>query len=171
MTRAQSDDLLQSFRYRVLETADSSFLEPAAGFNSVTTPEINQEVAEYREGNRTWTMKFPGVPTVENVTLSQGVAQSSSNFWDWALSALNGLAYRADLLINVYSQQNPGINIEDPPAHQIMCKNTLATRVKPLGDLDATSSDVNLREIEGAMEEMALKLVSITGTIPRLQNV
>jgi len=170
-SRPQADDALQSFRYQVMETDDTSYLETTAGFNSVTTPEISNEVAEYREGNRIYTMKFSGVPSVENVTLSKGLTRGQSNFWDWALAALNGKSYRAELLINVYAQEQLPVGPDTKPANQILCKNAFPTRVKPIGDLEATSSDVNLQELECACEELALKVVNIDGTSANLSNV
>jgi len=149
-------------------------LEGKAGFNSVTVPELSQDVAEYREGNVVYTKKFPGVPTVENLTLSKGSAQKDSMFWDWGLSAINGAAYRTDLLINVYAQAMNGTLEEHDPAKQLKCKEVFPVRVKPIGDLDATSSDVSLSEIDAAVEEIALTLISnsLNGSEkPKLSNV
>lgn len=163
MPRPVSDDLLQSFRYRVMEVDGDGklgHLEGKAGFNSVTTPEVSQDVAEYREGNVVYTKKFPGVPTVENITLSKGVAQKDSSFWDWGLAALSGRAFRSDLVINSYAPDENGTLDTHTPARQLLCKNVFPVRVKPMGDLDATSSDVNLQEIDGAMEELALTIIS-----------
>jgi phage tail-like protein len=171
MARPQADDLLQSFRFRVMETKDTNFLESVAGFNNVTTPEVSDEVAEYREGNKVYTLKFPGIPSVENITMTKGIAQKDGAFWDWALAAINKMKYRADLIINVYSQELPGVDPADSPSRQIVCKNCFPTRVKPVGDLDATSSDVNMQELEAVMEEMSLKIIGSDGTAPALSNV
>ncbi len=155
MPRAQSDDLLQSFRFRVQGT--EGFLDEVAGFNNVTTPEISIEAAEYREGQRKYTIKQPGVPTVEAATLQRGIARTETAFYDWlSTELLGGNPYREDLLVNVYTQETTGENAADEAQRQIVCKEAFPTRVKIIGDLDATSSDINIQEIECACEEVVL---------------
>lgn len=154
MARAQADDLLQSFRFRVF-AADDGFLDPNAGFNNVTTPELSTEVAEYREGNRKYTLKQPGVPSVENVTMQRGLARTESTFANWFLARLfGGAPYRTELLINVYDQLATGEAVDDTPSRQIVCKEAFPNRWKPIGDLDATSSDININELECVCEEI-----------------
>lgn len=155
MSRLPVDDLLQSFRFRVF-AADDGFLDANAGFNNVATPELSVEMAEYREGNRKYTLKQPGTPSVENVTLQRGIALTESIFGAWFLARLlGGQPYRTDLLIAVYDQtQTQGINVDDTPARQINCKETFPLRWKPIADLDATSSDINIQELECVCEEV-----------------
>jgi len=161
--RAQSDDLLQSFRFHVVEGVTEGFLDSAAGFNNVTTPEVSVEVAEYREGNRKYTIKQPGVPTVESCTLSKGVAQAGRNFTDWLLEkVLGGAPYRTILDINVYAQAEDGTVETHAPVRSISCKEAFPNRVKIVGDLDATSSDINLQEVEAACEEVVLSVPTAT---------
>lgn len=158
MARAQADDLLQSFRFRVVDV-DGSFISATAGFNSVTTPNLTLEAAEYREGNRKYTKKQPGVPTVESVTMQRGIALNETQFADWILKkVLGGKPYRTDLMINVYNQEKTGENVDDAASRQITCSECFPTSVKLIGDLDATSSDINLQEVEAACEEVALTL-------------
>ena len=155
--RPQSDDLLQSFRFHVVEGISEPFLESAAGFNNVTTPETSVEVAEYREGNRKYTIKQPGVPTVESCTMTRGIAITERNFADWLLEkVLGGQPYRTLLNINVYDQADDGTVDTSAAKRSITCKEAFPSRVKLIGDLDATSSDINLQEIETAVEEVVL---------------
>lgn len=155
--RPQADDMLQSFRFHVMEGVSEPFLESAAGFNSVTTPEVSVEVAEYREGNRKYTIKQPGVPTVESATLSRGVAKSDRKFADWLLEkVLGGQPYRTNLDINAYDQIDDGTLETSAATRSITCKEAFPSRVKLMGDFDATSSDINLQEIECACEEIVL---------------
>jgi phage tail-like protein len=158
MSRPQADDLLQSFRFRVV-AVEAGFIDATAGFNQVTTPNITVEVGEYREGNRKYTKKQPGVPTVEAMTMQRGIALMETQFADWLLEKLlGGQPYRTDILVNVYNQQNTGEVDSDPIARQIRGAECFPTSVKLIGDLDATSSDINLQEIEAACEEVHLQL-------------
>ena len=163
MTRPQADDLLQSFRFSVSSTDD--VLKEAAGFNNVTTPEVSVESVDYREGNRTYTKKQPGVPTVEAATFTKGIARTDSSFWDWLKTKLlGGQPYRADIDIKAYGQSQPGAGvtgINDMVLRQVTCLDCFPTRVKLIGDLDATSSDINIQEIECSVEEVLLSGVDI----------
>jgi phage tail-like protein len=156
MSRPQSDDLLQSFMFRISDT--ESFLDEQAGFNSVTTPEVSTEAVEYRTGNRKYTIKQAGVPTVEAVTMQKGIARTETDFADWMMErVLGGQPYRSDIMINQYTQEAPGYSEDDEPQRQQICKDAFPTRVKLMGDLDATSSDVNIQELECAVEEVVLQ--------------
>jgi len=161
-TRAETDDLLQGFRFKVVEVdredADG-FLTAAAGFNNVTIPEISVEEATYREGNRVYTMKFPGIPTVENSTYQRGVARTDREFFDWLHAGVLGRGkYRADHLIKQFDQTQPGTSEEDEPARQLKLGNAFPIRVKPMGDFAADSSDVSIAEVEVSVEELELKV-------------
>lgn len=161
MARPQADDLLQSFRFRVVAVEDG-FINSEAGFNQATIPNITVEVGEYREGNKKYTRKQPGVPTVESVTMQRGIALTETQFAAWILAKLlNGAPYRTDLLVNVYNQENTGENSADAPSRQVRCAECFPTSVKLIGDLDATSSDINLQEIECACEEVHLQIPSL----------
>lgn len=156
IARAQADDLIQSFRFQVREDDALGVIDSTAGFNNVTTPEVSLEIAEYREGNRIYTIKQTGVPTVEACTLQRGIAQKERNFADWILrKALGGLQYRTQLSIEVYAQDQDA-KTDKSPIREITCKEALPTRVKLIGDLDATSSDINIQEVEAACEEVVL---------------
>lgn len=158
IARPQADDLIQSFRFQVREDDALGVIDSTAGFNNVTTPEVSLEIAEYREGNRVYTIKQTGVPTVEACTLQRGIAKAERNFADWILKkALGGQQYRTQLSIEVYAQdQDAKANDEKSPIREITCKEALPTRVKLVGDLDATSSDINIQEVEAACEEVVL---------------
>jgi len=158
MARTQAQDLIQSFRFQVADS--DSFLDSTAGFNNVTTPEVSLEVAEYREGNRKYTLKQPGVPTVESCTLQRGIAKAETNFYDWLVTdLLGGAKYRTDLLIKVFDQVKTGEVVTDDPTRELTVYEAFPNRVKIIGDLDATSSDINIQEIECACEEVALTKV------------
>lgn len=161
MSRTPAEDYLQSFRFRVFEVEGGPGVfggeSPIAGFNNVTTPNITIESSEHRTGNEVWTKKHPGVPTVEDCTMTRGILLGDTTFYDWVMAKLFGRQpYRTDLEIRVYDQTSPGTSPDDAHARRIVMKNCFPTSVKLIGDLDATSSDVNVQEITCAVEEVEL---------------
>jgi len=189
MPRAAASDPLHSFRFHVrsnnapaINGAGDDILQPdgtedgyiigngtEAGFNSVTTPELTVENAEYREGVRVYTMKFPGVPTIADITLNRGVARYDTAFFNWVLAAVEGNEYRTDLII--FHVQRPaleqtqdttkGPNI-DVTGDGIVSKlyklyECSPARVKPAADLDASTSDVSIAELDVAFERFDIE--------------
>lgn len=184
MPRPAASDPLHAFRFHArsvnppsISGAGSDILQPdgtefgyhigdgvEAGFNSITMPEITVEHAEYREGIRVYTMKFPGVPTIAEITLNRGVARYDTAFFNWVLAAIEGNEYRSDIV--VYHVQRPadehtadtskGPNI-DVTGEGIISKQynlyeCSPARVKIAGDLDASTSDVSLAELDVSFE-------------------
>jgi len=138
-----------------------------AGFQSITAPELSQEPAEYREGIRTYAQKFPGIPTVNDITLIRGCARLDTSFLSWILAAAEGDEYRGDLAVfhiqrpqravsitSGQSAQMAGqeIPITDENTKRYILRDAFPTRVKVAGDLDASTSDVSLAEIDVAYE-------------------
>jgi phage tail-like protein len=133
-----------------------------AGFNSITMPEITVEHAEYREGIRVYTMKFPGVPTIAEITFNRGVARNDTAFFNWVLAAIEGNEYRADIV--VYHIQRPAnehvadtsrgneLDAEAAISKEYHLYNCSPARVKVAGDLDASTSDISLAELDVALE-------------------
>jgi len=143
-----------------------------AGFQSITAPELTQEIGEYREGIRTYTQKFPGVPSVNDITLIRGCARFDTSFFSWILAAAEGDEYRGDLII--YHIQRPSrdlsingaevkmaaseIGVEDTNTKRYILRDAFPTRVKIAGDLDAGTSDVSLAELDVAYERFDVEL-------------
>lgn len=164
MSRAQVNDPLQSFRFHVaatdLEDAISfaGGIEGAeAGFQSVTIPEISVEMTEYREGTMRFTKKFPGIPTVTDMTLMRGMMKTDTVFHDWVMKAATTGEYRTELIVWIYHRSDDTSAVESPTAsfesgRAIKCKECAPLRSKPAGDLDATSGEVSLLEMDVAME-------------------
>jgi phage tail-like protein len=170
MARAETTDFLQNFRFHV--TTSSSGYNPLkfnqagtgtggeAGFQSVSIPDISIEATEYREGTYKYTRKFPGPPTIADITLIRGVIVQDTKFYDWAVNTYSGGQYRVDLNILQYTRsdlatpQSPAQNSTVPTtASRIYkCYECLPTQVKPAGDLDATSGEVAMAELTVAME-------------------
>ena len=154
MARAQSSDFLQNFRYLVTATAfpgGGDPLQAEGGFNSVTIPDITVEIAEYREGIFTFTRKFPGIPAFTDVTLTKGVVRGDTKFFDWIQRCIGDTEYRTDVLI-YHFHRDDRVN----PAKVYRLNEAFATRTKLAGDLDATSSDVSISEMDISFEFLQL---------------
>ncbi len=161
MTRAQASDPLHGYRFHVradvqsfLRTNTDDAIGGEAGFQSVTVPEISMEAVEYREGTYTYTRKYPGIPTVSDVTLMRGVTKTDTAFWRWALASIEGQEYRSDLTIYHFhrdAKQHLGIG-DLTKARQYVCRECLPIRVKPASDLEAMASEVSLAEMDIAIE-------------------
>lgn len=171
MARAQASDPLHNFRFHAQILDGGPYVgnlstdiigNGQAGFNSVTGPEITLEWAEYREGVRTYTEKYPGIPSWNDVTFGRGAARVETDFFDWMLAAAEGREYRADLIIYHFPREalerpdnapvgNAGVSL---PATAITAAkgyklyNGGPGRVKLAGDMDATSSDVSIKEMD-----------------------
>lgn len=175
MARQVFEDFLHSMRFHVVAEQIGSFTPlqvegfPDAGFSAVSTPELTVEAVEYKEGTMIYTQKYPGNPTVSDCTLSRGVARRDSSFWSWIRVVAEGTGnYRADLRILHFHRQEslqrgapgapaqPEVNLTafDPaiPAREYLCRECFPIRHKVAADLDATSSEISIMELDIAME-------------------
>ena len=168
--RASSMDFMQGFRYHVI-ASDSSGVDPLqgvddgaesrgaggihAGFQSVTVPELSVEASEYREGTFEWTQKYPGPPTVSEITLMRGITKRDSSFFKMIMASIRGAEYRADVSIYHYQRTEMSLATSADPGtdtRQIKCGESFAIRAKPAGDLDSMTGDVSLAEVDLAIE-------------------
>ncbi len=168
MARLQATDFLLSFRFQVSTLAFNGEENPlafendgkAAGFQSVTLPEITLEATEYREGIYKYTRKYPGPPTITEVSCMRGVVKTDTAFFDWCVAAMSGAEYRADIQILQYTRSDmPGpsspdeySDLPDHGSRAYNCFQCVPVRVKPAGDMDATSGEVSMAEIDFAPE-------------------
>lgn len=175
MARAQATDPLHNFRFHARAIAVDGLgddpLQPGgagqgftvgdtaeAGFQACTSPEYTVEAAEYREGLKTYTEKYPGIPTTNDVTFSRGVARFDTAFYDWVTAAIEGREYRSD--VTYFHAQREGrshpFNATDDFANDVskryILRNAFPVRVKIAGDMDASTSDVSLSEVDIAWE-------------------
>jgi phage tail-like protein len=171
MPRAQSTDFLHSMRFHV-ELADGTtpFIgKPEAGFSAVTTPEMTVEAVEYKEGKMIYTQKFPGNPSVAELTMSRGVTKTDTSFWAWMQTVAEGGNYRADLRISHYHRESLPNTAFPPPStpNSTVISPTATARVyevheafpmrhKVASDLDATASEVSIMELDVAFEHFAV---------------
>ena len=153
MARALSTDYFQGFAFHVREP--NNFLFPSAGFQAVTVPETTLGIAEYHEGIYRYTRKQPGIPTQNDLTLSQGVTKRGSDFFDWILNAIEGRAYRTDIEIYHFHREDPR-GVDGVPSKIYRCLEAFPLRVKAAADLEGTSEDISLAEIDIAFEELEI---------------
>lgn len=176
MARAQSTDFLHSMRFQVDIVAGydyfqnqngvSSSVSPSAGFMSVSTPEATTEAVEYREGTYNFPRKYPGNTTVSDLSMQKGVARGDGTFWNWLKTVISGSGeYRVDL--NIYHFDRRVLN---RPANGAITSDfqkvasagnaartykifeAFPTRHKVAADLDASSSDISIMELDLAYE-------------------
>ena len=160
--RPEASDPLHGFRFHV--RTEGSFVEftdsyGEAGFQSCTLPEMSAEPVEYREGINTYTRKYPGIPTVTDLTLIRGVTKTDTKFYDWVKAAVEGGEYRTNLTVYHWhrdGKQSVDVVADLDKARKYNCFECLPIRVKPGGDLDATSGDISLAELDVAMEYFQL---------------
>jgi phage tail-like protein len=157
MGRAVADDYLHAMKYHIVPEADTAFLPAEAGFNSVTTPEMSVELAEYKEGTWTYTQKYAGNPTVSDITLSRGVARADTAFFDWITSAVKGLEYRLNFTIRHYHRDQGTNFLQEAGAREYEVFQAIPIRNKIAGDLDAATSDISIQELDVACEYFELK--------------
>lgn len=179
MARAAATDFLHSMRFHVTtDAALGAGLQPEvfganvpAGFMSCTTPEATTEAVEYREGQFNYPMKFPGNTTVSDVTLQKGVAPSSSNFWNWLRVVIEGSGeYRTTMTIKHYNRSvltnarptattssssmatSSAAGPDAKASRTYKLYEAFPIRHKVAGDLDASSSDISVMELDVAYE-------------------
>ena len=178
MARAKISDFLHSFRFHVVITGfgagtakqlqRSTDSRAQAGFNAVSVPEASHDAVEYREGTFIYTQKFPGIPSISDITLSRGVAHKDGTFFQWMKDVIEGNAeYRANLDIFHLHRDARAASTTDttntliaeekigtPPGGFILykCNEALPIRMKVSSDLDATASEVSIQELDIAIE-------------------
>jgi phage tail-like protein len=171
--RTAISDYLHNFRFHA-DTIDLNGEDrlvspgrPQAGFTAITTPEYTVEATEYREGQFVFTEKFPGLPTVNDLTFSQGVALVNTAFYDWIRQVIEGTGnYRATVQIKhfhrVGSLPQAGfpatgqavttrLNL-DQPARIYKCYQAFPIRDKIAADLEGTAADISIQEMDVSFE-------------------
>lgn len=174
MPRSQASDKMQGFRFHVYSVqgnvplaftdADAELEGAEAGFTSCTIPEISTDAVEYREGTLENTIKQPGIKTVSSCTLTRGVSRNDTKFYDWMMQAVGGGEYRTDLLILHFHRDEPRISggsVARNAKRQYLLLNAFPVRAKVAGDLEATSGDISVAEIDLECEDIK---VTTTGS-------
>lgn len=163
--RSVASDFLHSMRFQVT-VGDGFTLDGAggaqAGFMTCSTPEATVEAVEYREGTYNYPRKYPGNTTVADISMSRGVALGDSSFWSWVSTVIHGEGeYRANLTIWQYNRSvlqknvptwSGGTAPTTVSGRSYTIYEAFPIRCKVAGDLDASSSDISVQEIDFAFE-------------------
>lgn len=150
MARAIAADHLQAFRFKVAASAGAMASAPFVGsFQTCTAPEITLENVEFKDNSMSYKRKFPGIPTVNDISLTKGVIQSDTELYDWIVAAKDGSEYRIDITISHTDK-------EGNDRYQYVLENAFPVRVKVDGDFDSNSSEVTLSEIDIAYESFTV---------------
>lgn len=187
MARSQAQDFLQGFRFHVEMLGDQtnyltldgdSAVRPGgrAGFQSCTLPEVSAEATEYREGTFKYTRKFSGVASVTDLSLMRGLALNDTALFSWMMDAIGGGEHRRDITVKQYTRaalfSPSGANAalsegtegdyvgaaEATQARSYNCFECIPTRCKPGADLDASSSEVSIQEVDIALEYFTISV-------------
>lgn len=161
MARAVETDPYHKFRFHVVDPAGGN-LDPVAGFTTVNMPNVKVDAPVYREGTFTWSQKFPGIPTVGDVTMTKGIFKRESDFYNWIKKCvLGGEDYRADLVVYQYHISDE-FGINGTPTRATRLLECFAMDVKPTDDLDSSSSEVAIQSLVLAVEQIVPELVPTT---------
>ena len=135
---------------------------PQAGFSKVGVPKATVGKVEYREGTMIYTRKFPGIPSMEDITMERGLTRGDSSFWDWLRQIIEGSGeFRADLQIKMFHRdtalnrpfQDKGIinsemiDIQAQPARIYHVKDAFPIDHQVGSELDATNADVSIKSL------------------------
>jgi len=162
MARAASTDPFQNFRFQIVDPSGAN-LDPVAGFTVATMPNVTLTPVEYREGGFKWTRKYPGVPTVTDLSLSQGIFRRRSKFFDWIMRIINGgnREYRTELQVYQFHITDE-FGIAGTPSRVTTLYEVFPTDVKPTGDFGGDDDAVQLTDATFACEEIRVDLLPTT---------
>ena len=158
MPRAQSTDYYHAMKFQVIDS--ENFLNPLAGFTTVSNPEQTMEVAEYKEGLWTYTRKQLGNPSFSDVSLAHGIVKNDTAFYDYIRQAAEGSPVRTDFQIYHFHRDDVEGLLEysnATPSRIIRCFNALPIRVKFGSDFDAAASDISIEELDFAIERVVVE--------------
>ena len=118
----------------------------AGGFSEVTGFDASIDVVEYREGDMVTTpMKVPGLKRYGNITLKQGLVDSTV-MYDWMYTGVNGAVERKTITITLLDE-------EESPAASWQVINAWPMKYTA-PDFNATASEIAIETVEIAHEGM-----------------
>lgn len=141
MPRLIASDPYQGYQFEVLFPNG----EVVGGFSTITTPELVTEQVEYKTGLMKMKQKFPGIPTISDITLIRGVIKNNSELYAFVKKTLDNVDYRTDLTI-IHKHK-------DGTKRLYKLYNAFGIRVKMATDFDGNSSEISLEEMDIAFED------------------
>jgi len=142
--------------------------EPQGGFTTCGAPGASVAVATYREGHYVYTRKQPGIPTMEDITMSRGVTHTDTELWRWMLVVIEGAnGYRSDVSINHHHRQgafkyetsklltgeistipdraaSESLKLSTAPTRRYHLYDALPINVKAAGDMDSNNNEISI---------------------------
>jgi len=159
MARSIETDPYHDFRFQLVDPAGGN-LDPVAGFTSVSMPNLVVEEAQYREGTFLWTQKYPGIPSVSDVTMTKGIFRRDSDFFNWVLKVVNGgQEYRTELVLQQYHIQDE-FGINGSPSRATRLREVWGKDAKPTNDFEASSSAIAIQSLTVSVEEFEVEILS-----------
>jgi phage tail-like protein len=175
MARSIATDFLRNSKFRV------SIISPLGvggvptetlginegGFATCTMPQMTIEQATYKSGLDTYTKKYPGNPSVNDISMTRGAVRLASALHKWILASNQGKEYRCDVRIEQYHLDeldtnlatapgaiaDPGFDAASKPARRsYVLYNAFCFDHKPSSDQDSNSSDISMEEIQVCFE-------------------
>jgi phage tail-like protein len=137
MARAIATDPYQVFNFWVSFTSDVGI---QAGFTRSNIPELTVDASEYKTGTMTYKRKYPGIPTVNELTMSTGLMKADSAIFKQIKKSLTqGGEYRFDF--DIIQNHRDGSQ-KSYKIYEAFCHT-----FKPSSDLEANSNDVAIEEL------------------------
>ena len=122
----------------------------------MSTPEVSLDPVDYREGIFVYTQRQPGVPTMTEITLMNGVARRESDFFKWIIDVIEGRSdYREDIEIWHFHHVDE-FGIDGSPSRRYRLFEAFPIRMKSTTDMDATASDIALQELDMSYEHFEI---------------
>ena len=158
-------DPLRKFQFQVQfhAIAGSTFSPPAEtmGFSAVSGLRSETETVEYKEGDRSFRRKLPGMTTFDNIVLSRGVVPNNtglatflSTWRDRVIERSIGFPdddLRLDVSVTLYDRR------KTVPIKQWWGRACWPT-VLEIEDLSGDASDVLIERLELACEEQEFRV-------------
>ena len=122
------------------------------GFQSMSIPDVALETKEINEGNWPFTHKVPLTRmTTGDVTITQAVFSSSSDFYIWIFQALWGRGAPRRNLAAVHLDY-----AKKDVRRKLLLYNCVPVSWKPGTDFDASAAEVSVEELTFHVERMRL---------------
>jgi phage tail-like protein len=147
MPRAIATDPYQGYQFEVVFPGEALI---EGGFTTAVTPELTVEGVEYKTGLMKMKQKYPGIATVNDITLTRGVVRANSQLLNFVRKTQSGEDYRVDFaLIQKHKDGSVQRIYKIYNAYGIRCK--VAT------DLDANAADISLEEMDIQFEDFDIE--------------
>lgn len=152
MARSETLDKLQVFRFSLQDAGDritggdvfdfGDGVPGGVGFHAIGGGTMRAETTEIKEGTWPFSQYVVNRASMEAMTIRRAVMPKDSDFYNWFIACLFGDRFtRRNLILNLHRRGgNPG--------RSWLLHHCLPIRCSPWPELDSTSSEVAIAEIE-----------------------